>query len=349
MLKFSNILFMNTPDSQGASPVLEPRSAPQRWHRLVAAVLLGALAVAVFLIYTAYGPSYMRGTAADLGGPIEGARRILNGEHNIYARPYALYDVTYSLMYPLTASFLVLPLAPLPLPVAGAVFVGLTTAIAAFFLSRNRWDDLLLFASAPAFFSWALAQWSPLLLIQGLVPWTVAIGLCKPSVGVVMFAYRPAWKGVLPALLFLLVTLAWSPTWPYDWLHGALTAAGTAVGEVDEHAGALFAPGGVLLLAAAWRWRDPAARLLLALTVIPNRMWFYDQLYLGLIPQTLYRRLAWIACTWVAAAGWEVARMITASEARFTLELLLVTLVYGPALIFVLRPPAKMPDNIRHY
>jgi hypothetical protein len=318
-----------------AIAAVEP--SPGLGLRVALALALAAVAMLVFLAHTEWGPRYVRGKAGDLAGPLEGARRILRGEHAVYAEPYAPYASKYALSYPLTASFAVLPLAPLPPRVAAAIFVALTTGTAAFVLSRRRLDELLLFASAPAVFAWCWAQWSPLLLIQGIGAWTVLFGACKPQVGVAMFAFRPGRRGWIWAALFVAATLAWSPTWPLDWLRGSIHAPD----EITEHAGALFAPGGILLLAAAWRWRDPRARLLLALTIVPNRLWFYDQLYLGLIAETSRRKIVWVAATWLAALAWGVARQITGGEARFVLELSLVVLVYGPALFFVLKPVAS--------
>lgn len=322
--------------------ILEPwwARAPERRTRIFVALFLGAVAVAVFWAHTTWGPMYVRGKAGDLAGPLEGARRILAGQHNIYAQPYAPYASQYALSYPLTTSFLLLPLAPLPPQTAAMLFVGITTAISAYVLSRRRLDELLLFASAPAVFAWCWAQWAPLLLIQGIAAWTVVLGIGKPQVCAVMFAYRPSWRGAALAICAALATLLWSPTWPLDWLRGSIRTAG----EVSEHSGALFAPGGFLLLLAVWKWRDPRARLLLALTIIPNRLWFYDQLFLGLVPENTRRRIVWVLCSWVAAAGWAIARQITGDEARFALEALIVALIYGPALIFVLKPaPGIVP------
>ncbi len=307
---------------------------PTRRVRLAAAAALALVAMAVFWGHTEWGPAYVRGKASDLGGPLEGARRILQGERDIYARPYAPYVTAYPLSYPLTTSILVLPLAPLPPRLAGLLFVGLTTGLAAYMLTRRRLDELLIFGSAPAFFAWAWAQWSPLLLIQGMTAWSVLLGIGKPQVAAVMFAYRPHWRGLRLGALVLLLTLAWSPTWPADWLAGSMADPI----EVREHAGALWAPGGALLLAAAWRWEDPRARLVLALTIIPNRLWFYDQLLLGLVPESIGRRVAWAACSWLAAGLWALTRHLRGDEARFVLELSLVMLVYGPALWFVLKP-----------
>ena len=316
---------------------------PDRRTRLVAALILAAIAVAVFLAHTAYGVHYVRGTAADLGGALEGARRILDGQRNIYATPYAPYVTAYPLSYPLTTSALLLPLAWMDPRVAAALFVGLSTGIAAYTLCRHRLDSLLLFASAPAVLAWCWAQWSPLFLIQGVTALSVLIGVAKPQLGAVMFAYRPSWRGMGIALAFVAATLLWSPTWPLDWLRGSL-GDGT---EVREHMGALFAPAGFTLLIAARKWRDPRARMLLALTVLPNRLAFYDQLCLGLVADSTRRRIAWVASTWVAAGGWALARSMTGGEAIVAREALVVLLVYWPALLFVLWPEKRRtPDAV---
>ena len=44
--------------------------------------------------------------------------------------------------------------------------------------------------------------------------------------------------------------------------------------------------GGPLLLLSVMRWRRPEGRLLLAMSLLPQNMLFYDQLLLWLIPKT---------------------------------------------------------------
>lgn len=307
--------------------------APQRRERWIAAAVIAAIGTLVFLAHTTFGPHYVRGTAADLGGPFEAARRIASGVRDVYAVPFAPYVTAYPLSYPLTTAFLVMPLAWLPPQLAGALFVALTTGAAAYVIGARRRADLLLFASAPAFFAWCWAQWSPLLLVQGLASWTVIFGIAKPQMGLVMFALRPSWRGALIASLAIAATLLWSPTWPMDWLRGSL---GDSV-EVAEHRGALFAPLGFSLLIAALRWRDARARMFLALALIPNRLAFYDQLCLGLIADSTKRLALWVACTWVAAATWAVARWMTGGEALVVRDAAIILLIYWPALVFLLR------------
>ncbi len=312
---------------------------PARRRRIAAAAALAAAAMAVFLLHKLAGPDFARLTAGDLGGALEGARRIQAGEHDIYARHFGPYGTTYALEYPLTASLFLLPLAPLPPVAAGAVFVGLGTGLAAFALSRRGWTPLLMFASAPAVFAWVWAQWSPWLLLQGIFPAATLFLLLKPQVALAMFAYRPEWRMMVVAAGIGVATLLWSPTWPLDWLGGQ----GTNPNVFPQHAGALLAPGGPMLLLAALRWRDPRARLLLVLAVIPNRLWFYEQLLLGYVPQTRNRMLVWVACTWVAVGLWAWGRHVFGiAEAAVVRETVHVVLVYGPALYFVLRPSGEL-------
>ena len=64
-----------------------------------------------------------------------------------------------------------------------------------------------------------------------------------------------------------------------------------------------------------------------------------------MVPESIGRRLAWAACSWLAAGLWALARHLSGGEARFVLELSLVVLVYGPALWFVLKPLPVPPHS----
>jgi len=70
--------------------------------------------------------------------------------------------------------------------------------------------------------------------------------------------------------VLLAVSLAVNPRWPWEW-HEALAAS-------THFRPLIVRPGGVVMLAALLCWRDPDARLLLALAVIPQTGFFYDSL-----------------------------------------------------------------------
>jgi hypothetical protein len=106
--------------------------------------------------------------------------------------------------------------------------------------------------------------------------------------------------------------------------------------------------GGFLLLLAFLRWRQPEARMLGLLALIPHTTSSYEQLPLLLIPQTKRRFAVFMGLVWVAAV---LARVVLISESKPKVETLLVQwildrqwpyfllLVYLPALYIVLRLP----------
>jgi GNAT superfamily N-acetyltransferase len=307
---------------------------PDRRTRLIAALVVACVAVATFLLHTTFGAHYVLGTGGDFGIALDGARRMLDGQRNIYATTHLLYGHEQPLTYPLPAMLVALPVAWLDPQMAAAIFVALSTGVAAYALTQRRLSDLLVFASAPAVVAWCWAQWSPLLLIQGVTAASVVVGLAKPQLGAVMFALRPNWRGAGIGVLALLATLVWWPMWPIEWARGVLRYSA----ESNEYRSAMFAPGGFLLLAAALRWRAPRARMFLALTIVPVRLAFYDQLCLGLVADTPRRQLIWALCTWAGLATWWIARLITGGEAFVVRDAAVVVSLYGPALVFLLWP-----------
>jgi hypothetical protein len=62
--------------------------------------------------------------------------------------------------------------------------------------------------------------------------------------------------------------------------------------------------GGFVLLLSAIAWRRPAGRLLLALSLIPQALLFYDQLLLWLIPRTRYQSIFLTAASQVGMIAW---------------------------------------------
>jgi hypothetical protein len=157
--------------------------------------------------------------------------------------------------------------------------VGFGFALAAYGLSAAGWWRLVVLASAPALRVFESAQWSPLLLGAALVPsfgWLLA---CKPTIGAALFAAWPRRATVVGGALLALLCLLLLPTWPRDWL--ATTLAESAKGQYVAPVGF---PGGIVLLLALVRWRRPEARLLAALACVPQNYFFYDQLYLFLVP-----------------------------------------------------------------
>jgi len=107
----------------------------------------------------------------------------------------------------------------------------------------------------------------------------------KPTIGLSLVAMQSTLKFVRPALIggavLLTLSFALQPHWLPEWL----TASGLAA-----RAGGYWIPAttplGAVLSLAAMRWRRPEARLLLVLAWTPQKLLFYDQLPLLLIPST---------------------------------------------------------------
>ena len=271
-----------------------------------------------------------------------GARALLSGED-----PYAVVPTTgthYPLYYPLTAIVLGVPFAPLPFAWARVVWAGLSGA--AFAWAALRYGRGLPAALLSANFLNAViqGQWSPLLIAGAILPplsWVLA---AKPSIGGALFVAFPSRRAVITGLALVAISLAVSPTWPARWAESVRALI---------HVSPVRSPGGIILLLALLRWRNPEARLLAGLACVPQIIGLYDTLPLFLIPRTRWQGYALAGLSYVAAFGQVVAVPRTPGMA---LEAMLAArwpfifvCLYLPALVMVLlprsveaRPPQRM-------
>src|SRR5919199_1542729 len=187
--------------------------------RLLAALLIGVLAGAVchyFLIQS--------GTANDFTWLLLGAKRLLAGANPYQGRLAPLpYDPEARLQYPLPTVLLAIPFTVFSQPVAGALFIGVSSALLAFLLTRENWWPLLLFTAFPFWEAVNLAQFSPLVTAAVLLP-ALPLALVKPNLALPAVAAWPNVRGLLlSAALYgarLLLSMALLPqrTLPYDQL-----------------------------------------------------------------------------------------------------------------------------------
>jgi hypothetical protein len=140
---------------------------------------------------------------------------------------------------------------------------------------------------------------------------------------------------LLVLLSFLLV-----PTWLADWLGG--------VRGMSYYQAPYAVPGGFLLLLAALRWRDPDARLLLALSIIPTNLILYDQLPLFLVARSQRDMLILLAGSWLvpivskyATPPWITDEIVGQTYMRAPV----VALLFLPALYIVLG--RRKADGVR--
>jgi hypothetical protein len=199
-------------------------------------------------------------------------------------------------LYPLPAYLLVAPLAPFAAAVAGGIFIGLGSALAAWGVARTAIARAPLFLSAPFLLAVNLGQWSPWLVAGLLVPALSWIWVAKPNVGLAAWLARPSWRTAAAIAGVVLISLAVDPHWPARWLSN--------LGGREEKFIPVLRPGGFLLVVALAAWRRPEGRLLFFMSLMPQALYFYDQLLLWLIPRTLRQSLAFSLYSVAAFLVW---------------------------------------------
>ncbi len=299
--------------------------------RVLTALLLGGWGAFITYFSMKTHPAHL---AKDLSYPWRAARALLDG-----LNPYEViqavgaYPFNAPLFYPLPAALVVMPVARLSPEVAGAIFIGVSSALLAFAMLRECPHRLWVFASAPFVHAAILGQWSPLLTAAALMPALQFAAAAKPTIGLVAWLYRPSWKGLIGGAILCGVALIILPTWPRDWLAAAATT-GKYRGPAMTIAGAFLLIGLV-----RWRWRE--ARLLVSLALVPQLPVFYDTLPLWLIPSTWVRSFLFSASSWVGYLLWYPSHA-SPDQNEVAIPLTLAT-IWAPALLMVLMLPSREP------
>ncbi len=297
--------------------------------RVILALVLGGWGA--FIAYFAMA-SHPQHVAKDFSYPWRAARALLAGQD-----PYQVmhgggpYPFNAPLFYPLPAALLAAPFAPLRPEIAGALFVGLSSALLAWGVLRDCPHRLPLFASAPFVQAAILGQWSPIATAAALMPTLQFIAAAKPTVGLAAWLYRPSWRGVIGGVILVVASLIVIPAWPVEWRHAM---AGTA-----RYRGPATTLLGCFLLLGLLRWRRPEGRLFVALSLMPQLPVFYDQLLLWLIPSTLIRSLALTAVSWMGYLAW-YPHHASPAQNEIAFPWMVFTL-YAPALVLLLLLPAR--------
>jgi hypothetical protein len=247
------------------------------------------------------------------------------------------------LAYPLTAAIAVFPLGQLPAWVAAGVFVGSSVAALAYVALGGPPFRILILGTPCFVMAISLVQWSPLLTAAGVLAPLGVFAACKPNLGIALFARRPTWWIVGGGAALLAISFILVPTWLTEWLGG--------VGRMSYYQSPVTVPGGALLALAALRWRDPDARLLLALSVIPSNLILYDQLPLFLVARTRRDVFLLFAGSWLApiVGAAVVPAWVTDDIAGQTyMRIPVVAFLFLPALYIVLsrRSASGTPDLV---
>ena len=307
---------------------------PTRRQRILVALCVAAVAMAG-LAWQAHVRGHGR---TDFSLIWFGARAILAGQN-----PYELvgpglqFDWVYPLLYPGTALVTGIPFVWLSENAASVAFVGLSSLLFSYGITRGSWHLLPLFASEAFRQSVMAAQWSLILTAALFLPWLAALVAVKPQAGIPVVA-STATQGLRAAaiggLALLLISLVLMPSWPMEWL--------TLVrGPVDHMRPRVLTAGGVLVLLLLTRWRRPEAWLIITLACLPQTLASYNLLMLLTVACTFKQAGALVLIS--TAGGYADPYLISAEHTAEELHRFLanveVATAYLPATLIVLRRP----------
>ena len=302
--------------------------------RAITAVALGGWGAFIAYFSMASHPAHL---AKDFSYPWRAARALLAGQNPYEVmRAVGEYPFNSGLLYPLPAALVASPLANVRPEIAGAIFVGLSSALLAWGLLRDSPYRLPLFLSAPFVQAAILGQWSPLLTAAALMPSLQFLAAAKPTVGLAAWIYNPSRRGIIGGLILVAIAFLVLPGWLGDWLD---VASG-----MNKYRGPATTLLGSFLLLGLLRWRRREGRLFVAMSLIPQLPVFYDSLILWLIPSTLWRSVAFSAVSWVGYLAWYPHHTSPAqNEIAFPW---LVFTIYAPALVLLLLLPAREQESV---
>lgn len=236
------------------------------------------------LLYFLHVQRSAPGFSTDLDVQLAAARFLLAGRN-----PYDLigpgkeFKWLGTLYQPLPTIITLTPLALLPMDIARSVFVALGSFVFLYAfggMAGTRWRYAAVFSKS---YQAALlaAQWSFFMAAMWILPLAGAFAILKPNIATAVLLARGSRRGIVAAVaagtVLLAVSLFVMPTWPAAWFRSLAT---------DTHrTSAVTRSWGFLLLLAALRWRRPEARLLFAMSVIPQTIGMYDALLLFFVPK----------------------------------------------------------------
>jgi hypothetical protein len=255
---------------------------------------------------------------------------------------YAL-DAPY--LYPLTTAIAAIPFAGWLSPiVAATAFVGVSTTLLAWGLTRDGYEKLPLFLSIPFLWACTSGQPTPLLAASALLPALAWLAPIKPNLGLATVAYRPSPAATVGSIGFIALAIIINPNWIREW-----------IAILPQRIPGIYRPPasilpGPLILLALLRWRRPEARLLAVLSLVPQNFLFYDQLLLWLIPTT-WRQSQLLSASSIVAlflANSTLSRSPDVREVGGAYAPVIITMLYLPCLVMVLQRPneGELPDWI---
>jgi hypothetical protein len=241
-----------------------------------------------------------------------------------------LWPLFDPLFYPLPAVLFVGVFAGWALAISQVIFVSVASALLAWRLTRQALWPLLIFLTPSFWMAAFLGQWSPWLTLAALTPSAGFLLVCKPTIGLACFSYRPTWRAFFSGAIIMAISLALMPSWPWEWRSN--------LEWVQRHPPALLTPGGFVLALAVLRWRQREARLLLAMACVPQLLFFADQLPLFLVSRNRREAMLFTAAGVVVGAIWVSRHFMRYAAVQLSGPYVMLA-CYLPALWIVMRRP----------
>jgi hypothetical protein len=281
------------------------RTALKDWRRPL--LVLGLAAYGLSLTWGLFHRfPHARG---DISWVWSGAQAVLHGSDPYSAvGPGREYNFPTSLWYPLPAILAMVPFAWLSMNGATIAFgtIGAGALAVALTCERIANPQLLVFASWSYLFAVITAQWSPLLTAAGLLPALGWLLVCKPPIGLAMFAGWPRRAAVIGGLVFIVISVIVQPRWPVSWLG--------AIADQQHMLPPVTRPFGFLILLGLLRWRRPEARVLVTLGCLPHTVSPYETIPLWLAVQTWPEAGVLCAMSWIDAVVAPVGTVVAAGN-----------------------------------
>jgi hypothetical protein len=246
--------------------------------------------------------------------------------------PGRTLDSIFGLVYPLPAVMVAAPFAVTPWP--DGLFAGLGVLLWGWAIKDRYPAAWWALPSWAGFFVIRYVQWEALLTGAALLRWPAFLLVCKPQLGVALFAAFPSRQALYGGLALVLASVLLLPDWPGAWL-SALDTGFQFRAPVQEW-------GGPLILLALLEWRRAEARLLVAMACVPQTPSLYGLFPLFLIPRSQGQGCALFLCvtaSLVLGARFYPETMGDNAKLFGVLGPLVTWCVYLPCTWLVMREP----------
>lgn len=308
--------------------------------------IITILVITIYSMFISYANLHSKGAGAgDFQWTIKASEYVLNGINPYYQNPTnGIYPYETPFLYPLPTAIFGIPFTLFTPYMAGVIFFGLSSALLAYAIIRDDWQKLPVFFSIPFLYGAVCAQWTPLLMAAALLPDRFRIlAFLKPSTGLISFIYRPSKRALIAFSVISALTLVIFPTWLWDWFDAIMRNNG-------QYGSIFLAPFGFLMLLSALSIKTPEGRTLLAASIIPRHVLWYDGPMLWLVARNFYQSSLLTILSWVA---WFIWIGVNANQTDPYIQLddawrWQVLFLYLPALIMVLWPVLKKKIRFLH-